>query len=308
MNTVVERFALASILLFVSIPAIQAQSHTAQFHADANIVLINATVLDRHERPVRGLNRDAFRVFEGKSEQTITYFGEEEVPLSLMIVLDISGSMDGKISGARRALDAVLRDSNDADEFSLIAFSDRPRVAIPWTAAPGEIENSVLQDRAQGPTSMLDAIDLGLREIHMAKNPRRALLILSDGGDNYSRYTERHLNRLLDEAGVQMYTIDMPDTAVLRERSPEVIAGPDLLSRLCQRAGGRYYQVENEKQLASVADQIGKELRSQYVLGFAPPDGIDDGKFHRVRLQVSHPQGTPKLSVFWRRGYRAPSE
>ncbi len=308
MNNVFDRFAITTLLLCSAVPMLSAQPHASQFRAEANIVLINATILDPHERPVRGLSRNNFHVFEGKSEQAITYFGEEDVPLSLVVLMDTSGSMDGKLSGARGALDAVLRDSNDDDEFSLITFSEHPQVTVPWTNSPAQIENSVLMDRAHGRTSLLDAMELGIQQLRHAKNPRRALVILSDGGDNFSRYTERQLNRIIDEADVQMYAIDMPDPAVLRERSPEVFSGPDLLSRLCDRAGGRYYQVGGDKQLAATADQIGKELRSQYVLGFAPSTGGDDGKFHHVRLQVSRPEGSPKLSVYWRRGYRAPSE
>ncbi len=308
MNIVVERFGLASLLLCVVVPTLPAQTRGAQFHADANVVLINATVLDRHQRPVRGLSRDSFHIFEDGSEQTINYFGEEDVPLSLAVLLDVSGSMKGKIAGARRALSAVLSNSNEADEFSLITFAERPRVTVPWTTAPAEIQNAVLMDQAHGRTSLLDAIALGIRQLRQSKNPRRALVVLSDGGDNFSSYTERQLSSMLDEADVQMYAIEMSDTGFLPEESAEVFAGPDLLSRLCGRTGGRYLEVQTGRQLAAAADRLGKELRSQYVLGYAPPKGSADGKFHHVRVQVSRPPGSPKLSVYWRQGYRAPPE
>jgi Ca-activated chloride channel family protein len=308
MNIVVERFGLATLLLCGAVPTLLAQSRDAQFHADANVVLINATILDRHERPVRGLTRDSFHVLEDGSEQIITYFGEEDVPISLAVLLDVSGSMDRKIAGARQALSAVLSGPNEGDEFSLITFAEHPRVTVPWTTAAAEIENSVLMDQAHGRTSLLDAIALGIRQLRQSKNPRRALVVLSDGGDNFSSYTERQLSSMLDEADVQMYAIEMSDTAFLPEESAEVSAGPDLLSRLCGRTGGRYLQVQTGRQLAVAADQLGKELRSQYVLGYAPPKGSADGKFHHVRLQVTRPPGSPKLSVYWRQGYRAPPE
>ena len=304
----VVRVCCAFVLLLssVAVPCLAEQRQTANFRSDANVVLINATVLDRHDRPVRGLSRDLFRIFENKAERPVTSFGEEDVPLSLAIVFDISGSMDGRLAGAREALGAVLENSNREDEFSLITFSDRPHVVVPWTSSAAEIQNRAPMDRPRGYTSLLDAIQLGLTQMERARNPRRALLILSDGGDNYSATTERQLTKLLEEADVQMYAVDMSVAPVLRDRSPEELEGPDLLERLCDHAGGRYYRVETSKELAKTADRIGDELRFQYVLGFVAPKVTEDGRFHRVRLQVVRPRGMPKVSVYWRRGYRAP--
>ena len=284
------------------------QSPAPNFRSDANVVLINATVLDRHDRPVRGLSKSLFRIYENKTEQAVTSFGEEDLPLSLAILFDNSGSMEGKLAGAREALAALLRNSNREDEFALITFSDRPQVAVPWTSNPAEVQNNVLSNRSRGRTSLLDAIRLGLAQMQQSRNPRRALLILSDGGDNYSGTTERQLTSRLEEAGVQLYAVDMSVAPVLRERSPEEVEGPDLLARLCDHAGGRYYRVETRRELAATANQIGNELRSQYVLGFMAPNATEDGRFHRVRLQVVRQEGMPKLSVYWRRGYRAPSD
>jgi Ca-activated chloride channel family protein len=284
------------------------QPPPAQFRADANVVLINATVLDRNSRPVRGLSRDCFRLFEGQTEQTIEYFGEDETPLSLAIVLDTSGSMNGKIAGARKVLSAVLEMSNVEDEFSLITFAERPEVVVPWTADAGEIQNRVLMTAPRGRTSLLDAVHLGLNGMRRAKNPRRAIVILSDGGDNYSRYSETQLSRVLEEANVQIYAVEMMDAPLLHDLTEEEMAGPDLLRRLCDRAGGQYFQVSSGSELKTVADQIAKELRSQYLLEYVPSSGARDGRLHHVQLKVQPPVGTRKLSVYWRRGYRAPEE
>jgi len=280
------------------------QTAQANFRVDANVVLINATVVDRNNRPVRGLARDSFRLFEERSERSIVYFGEEEIPLSLAIVFDTSRSMGAHISGARQALGAVLATSNLGDEFSLITFSDQPEVKVPWTRDVGEIQNGVLSSLPWGRTSLLDAVHLAITEMRQSKNLRRAILILSDGGDNHSRHSERELSRLLEEADVQMYAVELSEVAALRDQSPEVLGGPDLLDRLCYRAGGRYFQVMDKRELTAVADQIGKELRSQYLLGYVPASGADDGKFHHVQLKVLHPAGASKLYVYWRRGYR----
>ena len=299
--------AIIAAILGVSAVAAEKQA-TGFFRAGANVVLINATVLDRNQRPVRGLTRDDFRLFENNVEQHVSYFGEEESPLSLAVIFDTSGSMTGKTAGATRALRAMLDDPNSGDEFSLITFADRLEVAVPWTSDPVAVLNRAAATRPHGRTALLDAIHLALTQLHSSRNPRRAVLILSDGGDNHSRHTEREINRILAEADVQMYAVDMRPAAILRDQSPEEAEGPDLLARLCDRAAGRYFQVENQRDLAKKAEQIAREMRSQYVFGYAPSNSAADGLFRHVVLKLLPVQGGRKLSVYWRRGYRSPAQ
>lgn len=277
-----------------------------QFRADADVVLINATVLDRQDRPVRGLARDQFRLYEDRAEQRIAYFAEEDTPVSLAVIFDTSGSMLGKLGWMRTALDAVLKDANAGDEFALITFADRPHLAASWTKDAAEIQNRLLFESPHGETSLMDAIATGLAQMKYAANARKALLIFSDGGDNHSRASERELMRSLAETGVQIYAIDSSGPSSLQGRSPEEWNGPDLLERICDRTGGRYFQVDGRGELAAASEQISRELRSQYLLGYVPSNGERDGQFHHVRLQLTRGAGGPKLSVFWRRGYRAP--
>jgi Ca-activated chloride channel homolog len=289
-----------------------AESSAGQFRIDANVVLINATVLGPHDRPVLGLTRDRFRVFEDNSEQSIAYFSQEEVPLSLAVIFDASGSMEGKLPAMRAALSAVLANGNPGDEFALITFSDRPQLALGWTWNPAEIQNRLLDFSAHGQTSLLDAVRTGLACLKQAKNARRAMLILSDGGDNHSRASERDILHSLEEVDVQIYAIDSTESWSLRTRSPEEILGPDLLERISDRAGGRYFQADSRRELNDAAEQISRELRSQYVIGYVPPSsgetGAHAGRFHHVRVQVKRDPGAPKLNVFWRKGYRASNE
>jgi VWFA-related protein len=210
------------------------------------------------------------------------------------------------ISGARKALRALLRTSNPEDEFCLITFAERPILAVPWGSDESLIQNRTLFNPPHGQTSLLDAIHLAVAQTKRAANQRRAVLVLSDGGDNHSRYSEREIALVLEEGDVQMYAVDMAESPYLNARAAEELAGPDLLERLAERAGGRYFPAHNDRDLAEVADCISKELRSQYVLGFVPPKGIEDGRFQRVQLRVE--RAGPKLSVYWRRGYRTPSE
>jgi Ca-activated chloride channel family protein len=275
-----------------------------EFRADANVVLVNATVLDRHNRPVRGLARDQFRLYQDQAEQRIAYFTEEETPLSLAVIFDVSGSMDSKLAAMRAALGAVLRGANAEDEFSLITFSNESRVAAVWGADAEELQSQVLLASAEGETSLLDALELGLVQLKHANNTRKAMLIFSDGGDNHSRYTEGAVTRSLAEAGVQIYAIDSAEPDFLRARSPEEFGGPDLLARLCDHAGGRYFQVDGKREIADAAEQISLELRSQYLMGYVPPRDAADGRFHHLRVQLKRDPGAPKLSVFGRQGYR----
>lgn len=293
--------------LTMAASAADIQQHPA-FRSNSYLVLINATVLDPADRPVRGLTRDHFRLFQDKVQQNIAYFSEEEAPLSLAIVFDTSGSMRKKISGAYEALRTILATSNPGDQFCLITFASQAELAVPWVSDEAFIEKSAGITEPNGRTSLLDAVHLALDQTKLATNPRRAVLVLSDGGDNHSRYREREIAGALEEADVQMYAVDMEESPYLTARSDEELEGPSLLERLCERAGGRYFHAQNSRELATVADRISKELRSMYVLGFVPPNGVDDGRFHYVQLKLDRPAGGPKLSVYWRHGYRVPGE
>jgi Ca-activated chloride channel homolog len=296
------------LLLATVFAAAALASNSDQFRANANVVLINATVLDRHDRPVRGLTREQFRLYDDHAEQQIAFFAEEETPLSLAVIFDVSGSMSGKIANARAALDAVLKSANPDDEFSLVTFSTEPLVASGWTQNADEIQNRLLLESAHGQTSLLDALKTGLAQMKLARNQRKALLIISDGGDNHSRASEREVLHSLEETGVQIYAIDNAKPEYLRARSPEVFDGPDLLDRLCDAAGGRYFHVDGKRETGAAAEQISRELRSQYLIGYVPANAVRDGRFHQVRVQVMRDAALPKLSVFWRRGYRAPGD
>jgi len=281
---------------------------TSQFRTNSDIVLINATVLDRQNRPVRGLTRDQFRLFDEKAEESIAYFSEEEVPVSVAVLFDVSGSMQGKLADMRLALASVLQSANVQDEFSLITFADRPRVVVGWTRRPEEIQNDVLLSAAHGETSLLDALQITLNYLKKATNSRKAIVIFSDGGDNHSRFTEREAMRDVQEAGAELYALDSTDWLISPPHSPEEISGPDLLERLCDRAGGRYFQADGKRDWTVAAERISRELRSQYLIGYVPSTTGDDGRFHHVRLQLNQPSGAPKLYLFFRRGYRAPND
>ncbi len=280
--------------------------HSPQFSTSSDLVLINASVIDRHRHPVTGLQKDNFHVLEDKREQTITYFGEEDVPASVIIVFDASGSMNGKLAASRRAIAELVSSAGQHDEFALVSFADRPELKTSWTDNTALIRNSIFDLSAKGSTSLLDAVAMALGQLKTAHNKRHAIVILSDGGDNRSRNTERAISKILEEADIQLYAIDVAGPMLMREQSPEVWTGPSLLSRLCDRAGGRYFEADADRDIRNASEQIGNELRYQYVLGYTPHEQSSVGRFRHVQVKLERASGSGSLNVYWRRGYRIP--
>lgn len=273
---------------------------------DSNLVLVPVTVCDPNNRPVRGLEKDHFRVFDDKVEQAVTHFAMEDAPLAVGLVFDTSGSMGPKLRRSRLAAAEFFRQANPEDEFFLVEFNDQPHLEVPLTRDVHEIQNQLTFTASRGRTSLLDAILLALNEMKKSKMNRKALLIISDGGDNASRYTETEVRTRVREGDVLIYAIGIFEPYGSRSRSPEELAGPGLLNDLAEQSGGRHFPVEDLAELPDVAAKIGIELRNRYVLGYSPTDQQRDGRYHHVRVQVVPPRGLPPLRAYWRTGYYAP--
>ncbi len=274
---------------------------------DVPLVLINVTVTDPMGRFVTGLEKGHFKVLENKATQEITQFGAEDVPLSLGIVFDASGSMGHKMSKAREAVAQFMKTSNPEDEFFLVQFNDRPKLMIGFTTSLEEVQNRLTFTRPKGRTALLDAVYLAISKMKEGVNGKKALLIISDGGDNSSRYTDREIKRLVKEADVQIYAIGIFEPMASRGRTPEELAGPGLLSHIAEQTGGRQFPVENINELPDVAAKIGIELRNQYVLGYVPSNQEKDGKWRRVKVVTKKIRGMPQLRAHYRLGYYAPT-
>ena len=288
--------------------ALTAPSPRANIRVESTLVLIPVTVTDPFNRFVTGLDKDNFKLFEDKKEQEIVQFSSEDAPLSIGVVFDCSGSMGTKLEKSRQAVTQFFRTANPEDEFFLVQFNDTADLADPFTRNLVEIQNRLTFTQSKGRTALLDAIYLALHEMKKAKNPRKALLVISDGGDNASRYTENEIKNLVKEADVQIYAIGIYEPIGARSRTPEELAGPGLLTEIAEQTGGRQYAVENLAELADIAAKIGVELRNQYILGYSPHNQERDGKYRRVEVKLNQPRGLPPLRAFWRHGYYAPSE
>lgn len=278
------------------------------FNVDSTLVLIPATVTDRLNRFVLGLQRPDFHLFEDGAEQTIAHFSGEDVPLSVGLVFDTSGSMGDKLRTSRQAVVQFLKTMNPQDEAFLVEFSDRAELTVGFTSQTGDIETKLASVKPGGLTAMLDAGEMALREMKKARNPRKAVLIISDGGDNNSRYSASELESLVREADVQIYAMGIFEPTIFLPLSKEEVSGPRLLSELAEQTGGRAFSASDPNDLPSVAARVGIELRNQYVLAYSPKNQNKDGKYRRVEVKVAEPAGIPNLKVRWRTGYYAPSQ
>jgi VWFA-related protein len=280
----------------------------ANIRVDSTLVLINVTVTTPLNQVVTGLEKEHFQLFEDKVEQTVTQFSSEDAPLSIGLVFDVSGSMGAKLHKSRQAAAQFFKTANPEDEFFLVQFSNRPKLVAPFTRETEEVQNRLAFSQAKGRTALLDALYMAMDHMKKARNPRKAVLVLSDGGDNSSRYTQSEIKNLVREADVQIYAIGIFEPVSARGRTAEELGGPSLLSRLAEQTGGRHFPVENVNELPDIAAKIGIELRNQYVLAYTPTNEEKDGKYRRVRVKLVQPRGLPPLRAAYRTGYYAPSQ
>jgi Ca-activated chloride channel family protein len=285
----------------------EATSHRdAKIRVNVNLVQVPLTVTDPMNRLVTGLEKDNFFLYDNNITQSIKYFSSEDAPLTIGVIFDLSGSMSTKFVRARKALTEFLRTSNPQDEFFVVGFNDRPSVIVDYTSDPDDVEARMVMLKPENRTALIDAVYLGIDHLRQARYERKALLIISDGGDNRSRYTEGELRKVVRESDVQIYSIGIFDSYA---PTTEEQLGPDLLKDICEMTGGRLFNVGGDVgDLQDVATRISSELRNQYVIGYSPSDVKHDGNWRKLKVKLVPPPGLPQLTVHFRQGYYAPSE
>lgn len=287
-----------------SVTAASLRSNVERLHVTANLVLVPMTVTDPLNRLVTGLEAPNFEVFDNNVGQVIKSFSTEDAPVTIGIVFDLSGSMSTKFVRARKALSEFLRTSNPADEFFVVGFNDKPAVIVDYTSDVDDVEARMVMLRPENRTALIDAVYLGVNKLKEAKYDRKALLIISDGGDNRSRYTQGELRRVVRESDVQIYSIGIFD---MYASTSEEELGPILLSDISEMTGGRMFKVSDVGDLEDIAARISAELRNQYVVGYRPSDMKKDGNWRKLKVRLVPPPGLPTLTVHFRQGYYAPS-
>lgn len=285
-------------------PAPQKIQKGQPIRSETEMTLVGASVTDPLGRLVTGLERENFRVFEDGIEQEVVQFSSEDVPVSIGVIFDMSGSMTDKIDKSRQAAVQFFRTANPQDEFFLVNFNDRAQLISPFTASVDDLQDRLMYTAAHGLTALYDGVYLGLSQMRGAHNTKKALLILSDGGDNHSRYTDGEIRKFVREADVQIYAIGLFEPG--GGPTPEERAGPSLLEDLTEMTGGRVFAVQNLNELPDIATKISMELRNQYVLGYRPSDRAHDGKWRKIKVKLNPPKGLPPLTVSAKSGYFAP--
>jgi Ca-activated chloride channel family protein len=270
-----------------------------------NLVLVPATVTDPMNRLVTGLERENFEVYDNNIGQTIKSFSTEDAPVTIGIVFDLSGSMTSKFARARKALSEFLRTSNPQDEFFVVGFNDKPAVIVDYTSEVDDVEARMVMLKPENRTALIDAVYLAVNKLRDAKYERKALLIISDGGDNRSRYTEGELRRVVRESDVQIYSIGIFDQYAATQ---EEQMGPILLTEVCDMTGGRLFRVADLNDLGDIATRISAELRNEYLIGYRPSEVKKDGNWRKLKIRLVPPPGLPPLTVHNRQGYYAPSQ
>ena len=270
--------------------------------ANVDLVLVNVTVTDSEDRFVSNLQARDFSVLDGKHPQEIRYFSSEDAPMSVAVILDTSRSMRNNLEQARSAAMEFFRYSNPQDEFAVVAFADAPRLQADFTDSTADIEAALQPIQADGYTALWDAIYLGLREMRNARFGKKALLVISDGGDNHSRYTQGELKSVLKEADVQVYAIDIFERY---PKTPEEKSGLLALDEVTSVTGGRVFLTHGADELHRAVRQISEELRTQYVLGYSLSQSARDGKWHKLKVGLNRPK-SQKLRIYAKTGYYGP--
>ena len=267
---------------------------------DRTEVLVPVAVNDAFNRPVAGLDKENFRVFDDKLEQTITSFSMEDEPVAVGLVFDTSGSMSGAEREEHLAATEFFKTATPEDEFALVEFDSSPRLVVPLTADPTKITYQLLFTHTRGSTALLDAVFLGLHEVKKSAKKRKALVVISDGGENNSRYTSTEIKNVVKESDVLIYSIGV-------FADPSYTDAGGVLNSISEQTGGRMFKTQGAR-LSDIAQKISVDLRNRYLLGYVPTNTERNGRYHVVEVRIVPPKGLPPVKAHWRTGYYAPTE
>lgn len=273
---------------------------------DINLVLVPVNVMDASGSPVMDLDRTDFHLYEKETEQQIRYFYSEDAPISIGLVLDLSSSMNNKIDRVRQAVDEFFKNADSRDDYFVITFANKPKLFADTTQSTGTIQARLADMKPRGNTALADAIYMGITKLRSATYQRRALLIVSDGGDNMSRHSLRQVKKMAKEADAQIYAINICDApSILFTKKLEERFGRQWLTQVTEQTGGRTISLDDANNIPAAASQISIELRNQYVLGYRPSDIANDGKWRKIKVKVARAIDPAPLQVYHRSGYMA---
>jgi Ca-activated chloride channel family protein len=294
---------MVSLVLHAQNPETPQAPVQKSLKVDVELVTVNATVTDAQNRVITGLDKEHFRVWEDKFEQKIEYFNAEDVPVSIGMVFDLSGSMKDKIATAREAAVTFLNSGNPQDEYFLVTFSNRPEVAEEFTTDIGKLRNRLVFEGTKGMTALYDAVYLGLEKLKDGTQPKKALLLITDGEDNRSRYTFANVREFVKEQDIQVYAIGI--VGDFNSQLGSGRTGRALIEELSDLTGGHAFFPDSVYDLEDICSKIAVELKNQYVLGYKSTNETKDGKWRKIKVQVDGPKGVGRLNVRFKTGYYA---
>lgn len=271
---------------------------------NTDLITLTVTVTDIYGRFVSGLNKSAFSVLDEKQPQEIAFFSDDDAPVSVGVIFDVSGSMSGdKVRRARDALSHFIQTSHDRDEYFLIGFNSRAQLLLDHTLDGNSVLDKLTFIETKGSTALYDACYLGVERVTRGVHPKRALLVISDGQDNNSRYTFTELRRVLKESDVVVYGIGILSGGDVG--SSLGMDGQGILEEMAAVSGGKAFFPRNNAEMDDIFEQIALELRHQYSIGYRPPNFANDGKWHHIKVKITPPRGLPRLFVRSKEGYFA---
>jgi Ca-activated chloride channel family protein len=285
-------------------PPAQEEPDDKPLSVKTDLVTLTLTVTDLYGRYVSGLNKNAFTVFNDNQEQEITFFSDVDAPISVGVLFDVSGSMSGeKIGKARKALERFINTSHPSDEYFLIGFNSRAQLLLDRTRDGDAVLQKLTLVQTKGNTALYDACYLGVERVTRGTRQKKAMLIISDGQDNASRYNFGEVRRLMKEADVTVYAVGIMDGR--DAGSITGMQGQAFLDELTSVTGGKAFYPQTDVEMDEIFERIALELRHQYSIGFTPKDFTPDGKWHKTKVKVKPPRGISRLTVRTREGYYA---
>jgi Ca-activated chloride channel family protein len=269
-----------------------------------DMVTLNLTVTDSYGRSVIGLDKSAFSIFDNNVQQKIEFFSDVDTPVSIGILFDISGSMSGeKVAKARQALGRFIATSHPSDEYFLVAFNSRAQLLMDRTRDGDAVLDKLTLVQPKAQTALYDAVYLGVEKVTRGAHQRKAILIISDGQDNNSRYNFTDVRRLLKESDVTVYGVGILSG---NDYSTSIgMSGQSFLDELSSVTGGKTFYPNTGVELDEIFERIALELRNQYSVGYYPNDFVPDGKWRKIKVKVKPPRGISRLGVRSREGYYA---
>ena len=274
---------------------------------DVNVVLVPVVVTDVLNHPVTGLEKQNFSLFDNDQEREIQYFSTEDEPISIGLLLDLSKSMTTKFDAERLAVSDFFKNANSADDYFVVTFSTHPQLVTDATQSIATIQAKLGAATPDGSTAMLDAISVAMNRMRFAKYKRRAILIISDGGDNHSRHGYREIKALVRDSDVQVFAIGLFDSGIFN--TFEEFMGKKWLSDITDATGGRTVTIDDPSKMGEAAASVSSQLRNVYVLGYWPGNAVSDGKRRRIKVRVNSPLAKDvRLQPSYRTGYVIPKQ